>query len=493
MVDKSAGDKKRTTRQLQEALDYAESIISTIREPLLVLDSGLRIISANKSFYREFSADPAETEGKIIYEIADGQWNIPILRELLDSILSRNTSFENYEVDLELPHLGRRSLLLNARHVRNGGEKTQRILLAIEDITERQRLGKEMASSELRYRRLFETAQDGILILEAQTGEITDANPFISAILGYSRQELVGKRLWEIGFFKDAAASQKAFKVLQEEGYVRYEDLPLKTREGRSIQVEFVSNLYSVNGDKVMQCNIRDITERKKAEQMRDEFLGIISHELKTPMTVIMGSLFTAIAEGVSDEQIRELIGEALMQVEMMANLVDNLLELARQQSSRLVLQTRPVNIGDVTREVIKRLEGISPIHHITCYVPQSIPPALADSLRVERILHNLIDNAIKYSPNGGEVTVNARPDGDFLVVSVSDQGPGISLDDQSKLFQSFARLGEKGNANIIGTGLGLRVCRILVEAHRGRIWVESQKGQGSTFFFTLPASVDGK
>ncbi len=489
MNEKDVETTSRTTQQLHKALGYAEDIVSTIREPLLVLDARLRIISANQSFYRGFSATPEATEGKIIYEVADGQWNIPKLRELLENILPKNTSFENYEVDHEFAGLGRRIMLLNARRIHNrGGQKTQRILLAIEDITERKRMEQDMASSELRYRRLFETAQDGILLLNAQTGEITDSNPFLADMLGYSRQELLGKRLWQIGFFKDAEVSQKAFKVLQDKGYVRYEDLPLKTSDGRPMQVEFVSNLYTVNGDKTIQCNIRDISERKKAEQMRDEFMGIISHEMKTPLTVIIGALLTATDERVSREESKELLGDAVIEAQAMSNLMDNLLELARQRSGRLVLQTQPVDIGEVTRDVMRKLQRKSAIHHLVDDIPPVLPPALADSLRVFSILFNLIDNAIKYSPNGGEVVVSARHDGNFLVVSVTDQGLGMSHDEQVRLFQSFERLGQTGGGGIQGTGLGLRVCRILAEAHGGRIWVESEKGKGSTFFFTLPA-----
>lgn len=464
-----------------------DNIVSTIREPLLVLDSQLRIISANRAFYRMFSVSPQETEGKLIYELGDRQWDIPQLRTLLEDILPNNVSFENYEVEHEFSSLGRRIMLLNARRITNGEENSRKILLAIEDITERKRMENEIATSELRYRRLFETAQDGILILNAPAGEITDANPFLSDILGYSRQELLGKKLWEIGFFKDEAASRKAFEVLQDKGYIRYEDLPLKTKDGRPIQVEFVSNLYTVNGDKVMQCNIRDITERKKAEQMRDEFLGIISHELKTPLTVIMGSLLTATDKRLLREEAEDLIAESIAQVDVMANLIDNLLELARQQSQRLVIQTRPVDVGDIAREVIESQQRSSLQHHILLDVPPSLPPALADPTRVGRILHNLIDNAVKYSPKGGEVKVSVRHEEGFLVVGVADHGPGISHDNQAKLFQSFERLGKIGDDAISGTGIGLRVCLVLVEAHGGKIWVESKKGKGSTFFFTLP------
>ena len=125
---------------------------------------------------------------------------------------------------------------------------------------------KRIRTSELRYRRLFEAAQDGILLLDATTGAITDVNPFLIKMLGYSRKEFVEKKLWEVGAFKDVQASQQAFEALQKNEYIRYEDLPLRAKNGRLVDVEFVSNVYLVGGEKVIQCNIRDITERKQAQ-----------------------------------------------------------------------------------------------------------------------------------------------------------------------------------------------------------------------------------
>ena len=125
---------------------------------------------------------------------------------------------------------------------------------------------KKTQTSELRYRRLFEAAQDGILILDAETGAITDVNPFLIHMLGYTREELLEKRLWEVGAFKDIEASKYAFQALQKNEYIRYQDLPLRAKDGRLIQVEFVSNVYWAGREKVIQCNIRDITERKQAQ-----------------------------------------------------------------------------------------------------------------------------------------------------------------------------------------------------------------------------------
>ena len=158
-------------------------------------------------------------------------------------------------------------MLLNARRIYRQGKGTEMILLAIEDITERNQAREVLEVSETRYRRLFETAQDGILIIDADTGQISDVNPFLIQMLGYSHEDFLGRKLWEIGAFKDIEASQRAFSELQTRGYVRYEDLPLQTRDGRSMAVEFVSNVYLVDHHKVIQCNIRDITERKQAEE----------------------------------------------------------------------------------------------------------------------------------------------------------------------------------------------------------------------------------
>jgi diguanylate cyclase (GGDEF)-like protein/PAS domain S-box-containing protein len=258
---------KQHAQELQHALEFAEGILATLREPLLVLDASLEIVVANDSFYKLFLVKPKNIEGKSIFEIGDNQWDIPKLRELLQEILPLNTSFSDFEVEHDFPNIGRRTMILNARRLHDGETKRHRILLTIEDITERKRFEQEKASSELRYRRLFETAQDGILILNAETGRITDVNPFLINLLGYSENELLGKRLWEIGAFIDTRKSQEAYKKLQKNNYIRYEDLPLETRTGSKMEVEFVSNAYLVNNERVIQCNIRDISARKQLER----------------------------------------------------------------------------------------------------------------------------------------------------------------------------------------------------------------------------------
>jgi len=150
-------------------------------------------------------------------------------------------------------------------------DKLDKLLQRIDELEQKEIMHKEINDaliiSETRYRRLFETAKDGILILNADTGDIADVNPFLIEMLGYSKEEFIGKKLWEIGFFKHIEASKESFEKLQKEEYIRYENLPLETKDGQKIDVEFISNVYTVNHTKVIQCNIRNITARKAVEE----------------------------------------------------------------------------------------------------------------------------------------------------------------------------------------------------------------------------------
>jgi len=177
-----------------------ENIIETIREPLLLLDSDLNILLANQSFYDLFKVTPEETLGNLIYDLGNRQWDIPKLRALLEEIIPKHNKFDNYEVEHEFLDIGHKIMLLNARRLIEEESGSQKILLAIEDITERSQLETLLKDSEERYRHLFETANDGILLLEKRGWKITHANPAITAMLGYCEEECIGTYMKDIGF-----------------------------------------------------------------------------------------------------------------------------------------------------------------------------------------------------------------------------------------------------------------------------------------------------
>lgn len=232
-----------------------------------------------------------------------------------------------------------------------------------------------------------------------------------------------------------------------------------------------------------------DITERKRLEYLKDEFIGMVSHEMRTPLTVVIGGLDTLLTEGdrLSEKDRTGLMKDAATEARSLADIINNLLELSRAQADRLVLRRDRVEPVDVLRKVAEKTSLYHGDHGFV--VDSNLPsaPVMADRMRLELVLFNLMDNAAKYSPAGSMVKAGLERCSGELVFAVADEGPGISKADQARLFNRFERLGRDGTDTVGGTGLGLVVCQRLVEAHGGRIWVESEPGKGSTFFFTIP------
>jgi PAS domain S-box-containing protein len=366
--------------------------------------------------------------------------------------------------------------------------------------------------SELRYRRLFETAQDGILILDARSGKIIDVNPFLLDLLDYPFESVLGLQLFEIGLFEDIAANQAAFAKLQKEGYIRYENRPLRTRTGEHIQVEFVSNVYFVGSAKVIQCNIRDISARVRAASQaasksqadtiesagiaRDGLIAQLSHELRTPLAAI--SSMIGVLElghgsaGVPEQtELPPLFDKSALafirrNVQILVRLVAEFLEFTHTANEVLRLELVKVDAHEVIRLALRNLESQQKGARIGIDLQLQAPDRhiRANALKLEQVLSNLIGNALKFTPKGGKVSIATRNEtGGKLVVEVSDTGIGIPAEALSRIFSPF----EQGDSSIHslfgGLGLGLSIARTLMEAHGGTLEVESAGlGQGAKF-----------
>src|SRR5689334_15481768 len=285
-----------------------------------------------------------------------------------------------------------------------------------------------LQASELRYRRLFETAQDGILILDANTGKIMDVNPFLLDLLDYPFEDIIDRRLWEIGQFKDIAANQAAFETLQRNEYIRYENLPLCSKAGKEIHVEFIGNVYFVGSDKVIQCNIRDISARAVADdassarfaalelvnRTKEDVLAVLSHELRTPLTAIscaadLLELGHDAAHQLDKTDVppqfdRSTVGIIRRNIHAMVRLINELLDLTYMARGTLQLKVERIDAHDLIRLAHTNLESWQKLTKVGIFLQLQAQHhhIRADAGKLEQILSNLIGNALKFTPIGG-------------------------------------------------------------------------------------------
>jgi PAS domain S-box-containing protein len=378
--------------------------------------------------------------------------------------------------------------------VKNSGGQIIGAVCVVRDITERKKMEEDDRRREevLRETRdyldsLFNYANAPIIVWNPQF-RITRFNHAFEDLTGYTSSEILGKNLEVL--FPDDSRDESIKHILAATSGERWEvvEIPIKHKNGAVRILLWNSAAIYTPDDKTVIATIaqgQDITERKRVEQMKDEFIGLVSHELRTPLTVIIGSLRTALSEGLSPEDTRELVQNAAEGADSLEAILGNMLELSRHQTNRLDLRFEPVTIAAETRRVIEKLKKAGASHQFIMEIPSELPPVEADPTRVERILYNLLENATKYSPEGSKIKVSGRMEEDCVVTEVIDRGIGIDPDDQSRLFEPFQRLGNPSHAK--GIGLGLVVSKRLVEAQHGWIKVDSELGKGSTFSFALP------
>jgi PAS domain S-box-containing protein len=433
-----------------------------------------------------------ETESRVAKAVRDGAVNGVAARGVL---IARDGS--------ELP------ISKSSTAVVDAGGRSIGVVLVFRDISNVWKAERELEGSETRYRRLFESAHDGILILDEATAKVTDVNPFMSLLLGYPRDYFLGKELWEIGVFRDAAASREAMETLKKAGKIRYEDRPLQHKDGRHIPVEFVSNVYREGPRKVIQCNIRDITERKRlaeelvamkekaevANRAKSQFLANMSHEIRTPLTAILG--FAEMQLRKSPEECAKIgCSEIIRRNSVhLLELINDILDLSKVEAGEMKVERVFFDLPALFSEIISLLrprakeKGLGFGVTFQGPIPRTIQ---SDPSRLRQILINLMGNALKFTESGNiDLLITAPGTGDgtmALRVDVTDSGIGMTAELMGRLFRPFTQGDESITRKFGGTGLGLTISQEFARLLGGGVTVTSQPGVGSTFSLKINA-----
>ena len=447
----------------------------------MVLDSDLRVQRATPAFYETFLASHEETDGRFLYDLGSGQWNQPRLRELIGAALFRNEPFQDFEVEHDFPHLGRRTMRLNARRLPAQDAQDRTVLLAIEDVTARRE------AAEIRFLRLFETAKDGIVVVEAETGIALDVNPYFLQSTGFAREDIIGRKLEEIKPFRNLPSTADLISSLTTQESLRYDDVPLYKSGGDTISMELLANIYQVGSQPVIQLNFRDITARKEQEDIlrrsieeKAVLVREIHHRVKNNLQVVVSLLslqagYTRDPKAVAafeemEGRVRAIahIHETLYatpdlaQIEFAAyltKLVHELLTLHATSPNAIVLDLQ-------TEEMVLDME-------------QAIPLGLiANELVLNGLKHGLPDGRGKLAvtlaymrdpdhPQPGEAL-----DHGWVQLRVHDDGPGLPLNIDLSQAQS----------------MGFRILNLLTRQLHGRVEFAAA-GPGAAVCVEFPLS----
>jgi len=513
-----------------ESSRYAESIVETVREPLLVLDADLKIISANHNFYRTFQVTPGETIGSFIYDLGNKQWNIPKLKEMLEETLPKEEAFDDFEVSHDFQDIGHKIMLLNARRIYRKDIGSKMILLAIEDITERKEIeaGLEKTRKELAVIKIaadevseyaesvINTVREPLIALDQDLRVVTVSRSFYD-FFKVNPEETVGQLIYDLGNKQwDIPKLRELLETIlpQKTTFDNYEVEHDFATIGKRTMLLNARQIQRVLGkERIILLAIEDITERKEIEiglekaheeskelttelkrlsRVKSEFLANMSHELRTPLNSIIGFSEVLYDEtfGPLNEKQKKYANNVLTNGKHLLLLINQILDMAKVEAGKMVLALSSVPMKSQLYEISLLVADMVSKKKLQMLleIAEDLPDIEADDLKVKEIIYNLLSNAVKYTPDGGKIGMIAKKADSQIEITVWDTGVGIAAENMGKIFEGFFRVDTPYSRITEGTGLGLPLSKKLVELHGGMLSVESKGlNKGTSVRFTLP------
>jgi signal transduction histidine kinase/DNA-binding response OmpR family regulator len=493
---------------------YAQDIVDTVREPLLMLDTNLRVQSANRAFYETFHVSAVETENQLIYELGNGQWDIPDLRTLLEDVIPTSSVFNDFELEHTFPNIGRRVMLLNGRRLRAGSHSAI-IVLAMEDVTERRRSEAILREIETYAQDIVDTVREPLLILDT-TLRVQSGNRAFYRTFKVSPGETENRLIYELGngqwdipalrtLLEDIVPTSSVFNDFELE-----HDFPSL---GRRVMLLNARKLQAGHHGELLVLAMEDVTDRRRAEeevakakeasevanQTKSLFLANMSHELRTPLNAIVGY-----SEMLQEEAAEQSLDSFVVDLEkinasgrQLLALINDILDLSKIEAGKMELFLEDFELGELIDEVAMTIKPMVTKNANVLKIVQSpdIGAMHGDQVKVRQALFNLLSNAAKFT-HEGTITLNAereKMDGaDWIVFRIVDTGIGLSADKLLRLFQDFTQADASTTRKFGGTGLGLALTRRFCQMMGGDVTVHSVPGEGSTFTIKLPAIVPG-
>jgi PAS domain S-box-containing protein len=358
------------------------------------------------------------------------------------------------------------------------------------------RLAAVLDQEKHRVESVLENSADGIMSIDSRC-RILGFNAAMERITGYSREEAVGQECARFFCFTDAEKKNVCNVKCPMSGALNADAATftqtgtIRDRQGHPVEVSFTYSIVrSPEGQPVNAVvNVHDISKLREMENFRDTILSMLGHELQTPLAIIQG--YTDILARQEEQSDQTGIQQGLQAIgeesRRLSQVVNKLLLASRLTGTEIKLEKEPVNLAVLAGKIVRRLSDLTSVHNFILEFPDDLPSVMAEPQLLEQVMTNLVENAVKYSPQGGKVIISGAKTGGQVKVTVADEGVGISMEDMLHLFERFYR-GEKGQSHIKGTGLGLYISKTIIEAHGGHMEAASQPGRGSQFSFVLPA-----
>ncbi len=485
-------------QKLQDALAQSEikykTTINALDEAIYVIDSDFKIVLLNKKMEKlckEFEI-PKDIIGK----------NFEVI-----SIFEKNTK-EEYKTIFETGNIKSKE-----EHIRKDekefvfetkkipileNNEVKQIITLIRDVTERKKIEIALNESQKLYSSIVEENNDGIII--TQNNYLKFVNSKFLEITGFSKENVINKSFFEFVDSKYKKLVEKNYnkRLVGKKAAEKYE-IELVSKKGK-IPVEINSSLIQYKNKIAIMATLRDVSHRreleeklkksvyelKRLDQMKSDFLSMVAHEFRTPLTIINSYTQVIKKECEKNKEHKRYLENILREMDHLNNIINKLIQVSKIESGKMILHKTKFNVGDLVKEVYTSIFSVCKKNHNVKLNIKDVKIE-ADKILIKTLISNLVSNAHKYTPKGGKIEINLDQNSKFIQFKITDEGVGIKKEDQEKLFKLFSIMDTGLKRDSDRLGIGLFTCKKIVELHKGKIWCESEKDKGSSFYFRIP------